>query len=1352
MRLGRVFVSSVFGGMLDLRRSAADAVALLGLDPVLTEEHVAQPDTVRDALAREIAGSDIYLGLFARRRGTVPPTGTPDDRAITEEEFRLARELGLRCLVFLSKDGDREPGLAEFLEREVADYATGIWARSYDSPESLRREMVAALAAVRPRVVLAIGSGPEGLEARLFLGGLAPAWTGAPVLGPAPVDLNLRAGTKGVFDAFRRGPSSRNRLRDGDLRAAGGDLAGRALPGPLGEALAQALDLAAGRLVTVEIRTGEDALLALPWELLSLPRHPLPVKEGKIEIIRRLVLPGDVDDPAKDSAPALPPAHLAILGFTAAPVEDQGEGARLGADGGLGDSDLFWEREQERLLFALDGLLCEGRGRLILPDTGDKEELRAQLARPDRPQIVHISCHGGPVSVPGGSPEPALFLEDADGRRAPLTGRELLSWVRATPGAEPPGLLVLSACSTAGATGEGAPGAGERAGAGVAQAVGEVAEVVEAIEAAGLAESLVRGGLPRVLGMQSTVTDSGATAFAEGFYAALARGTDLANALRAGRAELAARGGPHEWAIPTLTLHGDAGPLAAPEGTAARIATPFEAAREQFRIAGVAYLDRGYVGRRDAERRLRGAFNRGERVMVIHGLGGIGKSTLAARFLERRKGEGARVLVLYAGRALAPAALLDEIATQVGVARPAGLPPDEAEPRFREALGNALRAVVPTLLLLDNFEDNQDPDGHLLNPELGGALLDLARLGGTALRLLLTSRLSVELPPGSLEAVNLDLGELSPSGCRKLRLLDSEGLGRLDDATWRQVTLRLGGHPKALELLGGYLRSKPDRARTLLKRMDDAIQVVGGKLSAKEQERGRSLLVDTVLESVPEARLPALDRLCLLGMPFPTEESETLLAAEGIAGPGADLGWFRDHGLLARAVAPSALSGGDLVHRLLADRRIGALASREGEDAARAWHVRVADHLVARPGILSDLGAAARHREAAGNRAGALELYTRWAIKLRDQYAYAACIQIAREGLETFSFTDNEAERVGAAKLWLLISDGYEPLGKPVEARAALESALPFVANGESAEAHFYEASARLRKGRALIQEGLPREAEKELEQAVASFAAGGYEKDRAVTLGEVARLRAQSGDVSGALKLYEEILGIFDSLGDGQQRAVALGDVARLRAQSGDVSGALALHEERLGIFESLGDVRERALTLGDVARLRVQSGDVSGALALHEERLGIFESLGDVRSRAVTLGDVARLRAQSGDVSGALKLQLERLKVQRRLGDVGEIAAAQFDLANLDIEAQRFDEARARLAESWGIFLQIGRADAIAAVGSLYGQLLADTDRAQALTILRTSRAASERLGWTQQVGEIDALLEELEKPEAS
>ena len=225
--------------------------------------------------------------------------------------------------------------------------------------------------------------------------------------------------------------------------------------------------------------------------------------------------------------------------------------------------------------------------------------------------------------------------------------------------------------------------------------------------------------------MQSTVSDAGASAFAEAFYAALAQGADLPAALRAGRVELFAKGDLHEWAIPTLTMSRDAGPLVAPRGTVPSLPVTAESIRKDFTIEGVTYLEKGYVGRREVERRLLNAFERGERVIAIHGLGGIGKSTLAARFLERHREEGVRLLILYAGRELAPASILEEIASKVGVARSGAVSPDETERLFQADLQKALRETVPTILLLDNFEDNQDKDGHLRNPALGEALADL---------------------------------------------------------------------------------------------------------------------------------------------------------------------------------------------------------------------------------------------------------------------------------------------------------------------------------------------------------------------------------------------------------------------------------------------------------------------------------------------------------------------------------------------------------------------------------------------------------------------------------------------------
>lgn len=1314
MELGRVFISSVFRGMLPLRQLAADATRLVGLEPVNAEFLTGQPNPIGDILARELESCDTYVGLFDKHRGTIPASGT-DARAITEEEFRIARDLGLRRLVFISETGsaDRDPELKAFLDREVAEYSSGVWARYYKDEASLAREIAAALSVLRPRVVLTLSGGEGNLEARLHLEGVKPAWTGEAVLGPVLVNLSLNAYLEDVFRAFFSG-NRRSQLREESLRAAGAELAKQAFPGPLGEALEAVLEKAAhaGRLVTLEIRTEDRNALARPWELLSFPNHPLPVRQGLIEIVRHIPSPGEDLDPLKDPASEVPAERISVLGFTAAPVEDQSVVALPGT-GGMRDSDLFWEREQERLLVALDRLVREGRGRLILPDTGDKEELRTQLAKEDRPQVVHLSCHGGTANG-----KPSLFLEDSDGYRSPVGAEELLAWTRATPKAGPLDLLVLSACDSS--------------------------------EAAGLAETLVRGGVHRVLGMQSTVSDSGASAFAGAFYEAIALGTDLPAALRKGRIELSAKGELHEWAIPTLTLSRDAGPLVAPQASVAPAPPPAETIRKDFSIEGVTYLEKGYVGRRDVERRLLRAFQRGERVIVIHGLGGIGKSTLAARFLERRREEGARLLIHYAGRELSPASFLEEIAKKVGTERSGALPPEAAEQQFQADLQIALWEVVPTILLLDNFEDNQDGDGHLRNPLLGEALADLVQLGGPGFRILLTSRLPVELPE-PFEPWNCDLGELSPSGCRKLRLLDPEGLGSLEEEAWRQVLLHLGGHPKALELLGGYLKGKPDRARTLLANFGEVVETVDRKLSAKRQERGRSLLVETVLAEVPEERLPTFDRLCLLEGPLPSEELETLLAADGLAHPAADLSWLRDHGLLARKVAPSALSGGDAVHRLLASRRQNALTEREGEEALRDWHQQVAEHLVQPGKPLSNFGVAARHHDAAGDRARALKLYNSWAVTLRDRHAYVACVQVAREGLKIFPSGVAESERAESASLLVTIHEGLRPLGI-TDSNAVLEEALVRLEGCDGPEAQFERARIRLLRGRLLGQQGNSKEAEKEFLAAAAALETGGHNEERAVAIIEIARLRAEAGDGAEALELFEAVLRTYEQLGNVRARAVVLGDIARLREQSGDVSKALKLHTERLGIFEQLGEVREIAEALRDIAYLRAQAGDVATALKLYEKALIIVDQIGAVRERAVVLSEIAHLRVVAGDMAEARRLQGEQLEVFRTLGDLDGVANTLYRLARLDFAEKKFSEASSHLAEAWSIANQIGRADGIAAIGPLWGSLLASAGYPQARDVLQSSKEAFLRLGMNSKANAVDEMIRQLPSGDSS
>src|SRR5207248_377717 len=86
----------------------------------------------------------------------------------------------------------------------------------------------------------------------------------------------------------------------------------------------------------------------------------------------------------------------------------------------------------------------------------------------------------------------------------------------------------------------------------------------------------------------------------------------------------------------------------------------------------------------------------------------------------------------------------------------------------------------------------------------------------------------------------------------------------------------------------------------------------------------------------------------------------------------------------------------------------------------------------------------------------------------------------------------------------------------------------------------------------------------------------------------------AQQGDPDQALAALQAVLMVFEALGDRRSRAVTLGDIARIRRQKGEVDAALQLHQEELQVHEALGDRRARAITLGDIARIMAHKGEV--------------------------------------------------------------------------------------------------------------------------------------------------------------
>ncbi len=196
--------------------------------------------------------------------------------------------------------------------------------------------------------------------------------------------------------------------------------------------------------------------------------------------------------------------------------------------------------------------------------------------------------------------------------------------------------------------------------------------------------------------------------------------------------------------------------------------------------------------------------------------------------------------------------------------------------------------------------------------------------------------------------------------------------------------------------------------------------------------------------------------------------------------------------------------------------------------------------------------------------------------------------------------------------------------------------------------------------------------------------------EDHAATLITHARALAQRGQPDKALGHLEEAQKL---LPPGRERAIVLGDIARLRAAKGEVDAALQLHQEMLGIFEGLGDKRERALTLGDIARLRAAKGEVDAALQLHQEMLGIFEGLGDAEGHANALWGIAQLELSAKRYEDAFPKVIGVYEAVSRLKKLDAICAVGITLGQLLCMAGQRGEGVMILTRSRDGFLKLGQ-----------------------------------------------------------
>ena len=842
---------------------------------------------------------------------------------------------------------------------------------------------------------------------------------------------------------------------------------------------------------------------------------------------------------------------------------------------------------------------------LQVEESGSLQGLAERLTeRADSPDVIHVSGH---ANIDKASGQPVFLLEDEVGLCAPATPAELARTLRDANSA--PRVVFLSGCRT-----------------------GESSQQDDMLS---FSEQVVTAGVPVVLGWALPVGDVAASQAAAALYDKLATGFDIAEAVALARQALLENHSPY-WHLLRCYVDGSAlNPLVAKGKLRVR---PHDTP-QQFLDAGgrVPVCARtAFIGRRRLlQRSLRSlrawqgdeAYAEG---ILLYGMGGLGKSSAAARLIDRLRnsheavvcygGLDETVLVAALGKALPKAQSLLNDAQQT------------LEQRLRDLFEpeDNLLCAKPLLLVFDDFEQNIP----LARRKLGQAAYHPASLAvlHTVLqaihdsqsdtRVIVTSRFDVPVPrlcrlhtenPQTLHAADLKKKLAQLPGLQPV----AHGGGQdkaVENALRQRAVEVAAGNPRLLEWLHGVLQERSLPVSALL-----------DKLEQEEARFREDVLISELVDAQSPAVRHAVACAALYRLPVALAAIEALSDDPQTA---QHLQTAARVGLVEITPTPN----GD--HYFVSSLLDSALAETFDVSERQPLAAKASQFLFEAT------------KDGRPEEAWSLEI-VRLAVLGQEQ---AIAVEVG-DPLAAQMMNANRYRE--AEKLCQLVLT----LGEEFRILSTLSRAEQRLGSGTSAITHIERAVQLLPVDKTGLSDNLL--------------------KEIAFTMGAFADILQARGQLDEALNIRQtEQLPVYEKLGDVRSKAVTMGKIADILQARGQLDEALNIRQtEQLPVYEKLGDVRSKAVTMGKIADILQARGQLDEALNTLNETLPVYEKLGDVKGIAVTMGkiaDILQARGQldeqaRGQLDEALNTLNETLPVYEKLGDVRELLVGRAKLAML-------------------------------------------------------------------------------------
>ena len=973
------------------------------------------------------------------------------------------------------------------------------------------------------------------------------------------------------------------------------------------------------------VASDDARVLSWPWEALADPQVGDLAQLCRIE--RQL-------DTAPEPLPlpeGLPSDRVRILLVTARPYQN----------------DIAYRSITRPLVELIQQEQLPAEVKLLRPPTF--EQLRRELQEhPGQYHIVHFDGHGGFGAVASGGadkfkgPQGQLVFENADGSEDAITGAQLSQLLREhrIP------IAVLNACQSA--------------------MLNEQAEDAFA----SVATALLRAGVRSVVAMGYSLYVSGARQFLPAFYRQLFTTGNVAEATRSGRQAMLAkpqRSGDVElqdWLVPVLYQQDPLTLQFAAPGKAVQPQQPrqqqqgLEQIPEEARVQA-SHAPHGVIGRDSAVLELERASRRAPPALLLHGLGGVGKTTLARGYIEwLAHTQGLPQRVIWQG--LADVRSFDYLRNRLVeelFGTDAMALPDEQK---WSALTQALREHA-VLMVWDNFESASGA------ADAGGAELEampaqdrqalkqwLEQLRGGRSRVLITSR-SDEQWLGTTACYRVALGGLQGEERQELAraILADQGL-RLDprDQDTAELITSLQGHPLMMRAILPKLGSTPARKLRL-----DFEQYLPQAHSTDPVERRLYATLRYIEEGLPEPLRPLLlpiglhegyvDADYLAGMAKraqqPFELTQVCQALELLEQAGLVRGLGNNVYEMHPALARQA--------RLRGEQQVADAATRQAwEQGFCSFMASLADHYAPkqlheqRPVFALFGGSFERALGMAQGRAALEECGT----LLQAQAAYALNRRNLALAAQRFEACATNCEQRGQEDL---AAAPYHQLGMVSQERRDFDAA-----------------EAWYRKSLAIEERQ-------------------GNEHGAAITYHQLGRLAQERRDFDAAEAWYRKSLEIKERQGNEHGAASTYHQLGIVAEERRDFDRAEAWCRKSLAISERQGDEHSAASTYHQLGVVAQKQRDFDAAETWYRKSLAIKELQGNEHGAAITYHQLGMVAQERRDFDAAEAWYRKSLAIKQRQGNEHGAAMTYHQLGVVAQKRRDFDAAEAWYRKSLAI-----------------------------------------------------------------